>query len=159
MFETRRKFLKSGALATLCAGIYFGSPKLAIGQQVFKKENKGKFETPYEAKLDKVFYYTKATFDPYLNTEFRVRAEKMVTRMMLVEIKDCRPKVKPGAKQPSGECFSLLFKAEGELSFVRTIHEIEHDGLKSFSLFLERVGKEDDKDGIYYEAVINHMTE
>ncbi|HYO63894.1 MAG TPA: hypothetical protein VER08_09710 [Pyrinomonadaceae bacterium] len=152
MLTPRRNFLKTGATATLFAGLCAGSAPSLFAQT--KSPRDGQLhEVPYEAKTDPVFYYTKATFEPHLKTEFRVRAGVTATSMTLVSVADCaRTTVKDGAE---GECFSLMFRAAAPLSTVRTIHSIEHDALKRFQMFLVRTKMKDDPEGVYYEAVIN----
>lgn len=157
MSTSRRRFLKSGAMATLFAGVYCGSPKLVFGQQKNNQANTRNFEVPYEAKTDPVFYFTKSTFDPHLKTDFRVQAGTITTTLTLVEVLNCAAPKTKAAHKTSGECFSLLFKADRELSSVQTIYKLEHAALGKFSLFVERVAKQDDADNIYYEAIINRI--
>ena len=153
MITPRRTFLKSGAMVALFAGVCAGSADLAFPQQAAPKAPGANHPIPYETKLDPVFYFTRATFEPHLNTEFRVVAGRTSTAMKLVEIAACGPRgVRDGAE---GECFTLLFRASEPLAKIRTIHEVEHDALKKFSMFFSPVKKNSDPEGIYYEAVIN----
>lgn len=153
MLTPRRKFLKSGATAALAAGLLAGSRPLGFAQRATGQEQRQNHEVPHQAKTDPVFYFTRGTFEPHVNTEFRVVAGALVTRMMLLDVSNCGPKVaKDGA---AGECFVLFFRADSELAKVRTIHTVEHDALSKFSLFFSRSSKKDDPEGIYYEAVIN----
>lgn len=163
MSTSRRKFLKSSAVATLCAGISLSSPAFVFGQQTDTPQTKHNFDTPYEAKKDPVFYYTKSTFEPHLKTDFRVQAGTITSVLTLVAVTDCTPpaRINPahtkGAAKASGECFSILFHADRELSPLQTIHAFEHGALGKFSLFVSRVVKHDDSDRIYYEAIINRV--
>ncbi|HEX8475570.1 MAG TPA: hypothetical protein VF666_16195 [Pyrinomonadaceae bacterium] len=158
MSTSRRRFLKSGALATLFAGIYLGSPQFAFGQNGGNSKDKKHFETPYEAKLDPVFNWTKATFEPHLKTDFNVHAGRIVTALTLIEVKDCPRIAAPkSTMKTSGECYSLLFHADRELSPLQTIYKLEHGALGKFSLFVTRIVKNDDREGLYYEAVINRV--
>lgn len=153
MTTPRRNFLKAGAMAAAFAGLCAGKLDLAFGQRPLRKGADTRHEVPHEAKLDPVFYFTRGTFEPHVNTEFRVVAGTITTRMTLVDVATCGPRgVTDGAE---GECFSLLFRASGELAKVRTVHEVEHDALKKFSMFFSPAKKASDPDGIYYEAVIN----
>lgn len=163
MSTSRRRFLKSSAIATLCAGISLSTPVFGFEQQQDKSSSNRNFDTPYEAKTDPVFYYTRATFEPHLKTDFSVRAGTLTSVLTLVEVKDCAPPAKidsahtKGAAKVSGECFSVLFHADRELSPLQTIYKFEHGALGKFSLFVSRVVKHDDSDEIYYEAIINRV--
>lgn len=155
MSTSRRRFLKSGTMATLFAGVYCSSPNFVFGQQKVGQASKRNFEIPYEAKTEPVFYYTKSTFDPHLKTDFRVQAGTITTVLTLVEVADCAAPKTKAPQRASGECFSLLFKADRELSSLQTIYKFDHGALGKFSLFVTRVAKKDDADNIYYEAIIN----
>lgn len=115
------------------------------------------FAVPQEAKADAVFYYKKSTFDPYLNTTFRARARGAEVQLVLVKITDaCSPVRNTLTRRARAtEGFTLLFRADAPLSDISTIHNLEHDALGRFALFLVRTSKEDDR-VLYYEAVINH---
>lgn len=151
----RRKFLKSGAMAAVAVGLLAKSPFLALAQDSNRAGRPVEHRIPYEAKTDRVFYFTKSTFEPYLNTDFTVKAGAIVTTMRLIEVEDCKASAPKGA----GECFSLMFRADRTLSIARTIHVFDHDALGEFSLFVSRTKKTSDPDGIYYVAVINHRLE
>lgn len=155
MSLTRRKFLSAGAYAALIASL-----PLASLEKVFAQESKdtfgpqkvdGLYQVPQEAKSDRPFQFTQAAFEPHVNTDFRVRAGKLVNTLRLVEVEPCA-----SGEASDGECFSLMFQADGELSRVRTIHVFEHDALGEFSLFVETTERKSDPRGLYYVAVINH---
>lgn len=154
MLTSRRKFLKCGAMAAAAAGFLLKSPTFA--QQSPRRDPRTIFEIPIESKRTKTFYFNQNTFEPYLNTEFRVTEGEKVIRLKLVRVQDrtVRPS-KNAPKQVSGECFSLLFQASDELSIVRQTHVLDHDALGQFTLFLVRA--DDEKRGICYEAIINRV--
>lgn len=152
---SRRTFIRSGSVA-FCTYLCLINPlTTAARQQKRLGELKEKYEIPYEAKLDPVYHYTRATFEPHLNTPFYVHAGVKTSTLTLIEIEDCGKRT----KGVSGECFSLLFRASEKLSFVQTIYNLEHAALGVFSLFLTqtRIGR--DPEGLYYVAIINHMRE
>jgi hypothetical protein len=152
MAVLRRSFLKSGLLAALAAGLLTRAPLIALGQDATRsKTQTDYFQIPYQAKTEKTFYFTKSTFDPYLNTEFTVRASLNVATLQLIAVDECKPAGK-------GECFSLTFRADRELSPLTTIHPFEHGALGKFELFVAPTKQTNDPDGIYYVAVINHRT-
>lgn len=164
MTTSRRYFLRSGVMASLFAGLCFNTQMFALGQQRGQQSTQSTALTPIPdtAKMDNVFYYTKATFDPYLNTAFRARTGRVTTTLTLLEIADCAP----GAPVSSGrisrrsvvnsDCFILIFKADRTLPKGVTIVELEHSALGKFDLFLGNWKKWSDQRGIYYQAVINH---
>lgn len=147
MSTSRRNFLRAGTSAVLFAGLSVNPLKLAFAQSVGRN-----FEIPQEAKRDRVFYFTRSTFEPHLNTQFKVVAGAYVTSLRLIEVENCAPR---GA---AGECFTLTFSADQELSPVRTIHVFEHGALGEFNLFVSQTTKMKDPEGVYYVAVINHIT-
>jgi hypothetical protein len=151
---TRRSFLRAGALTALSAGFLINSAGFALAQT---SDSPGDFAAPYEAKTDPVFYFKKATFDPYLNTTFRASARGSVVELVLVKITDtCSPARSTLTKKARPtQGFTLLFRASAPLSGITTIHTLSHDALGKFSLFLVRASDENDR-VLYYEAVINH---
>ena len=151
----RRSFLKAGALTALSAGFLLNSAGFALAQT--SSDPSDDFPISHEAKTDPVFYYKKATFDPYVNTTFRARARGETVNLVLVKVTDTSS---PGRttltnKARPSESFVLLFRASDTLSRITTIHTLEHDALGKFSLFLVRASAEGDR-VLNYEAVINH---
>jgi len=156
MSVQRRRFLKSGALAAVAVGLLSKAPLNVFGQDSTRSASQsGNYQIPYEAKTDRIFYFAKSTFDPYLDTDFTVRAGVLVATLRLIEVEECGTPAPKGA----GECFSLTFRADRTLSIARTIHNFEHDALGQFDLFVSQTKMKSDPDGIYYVAVINHRTE
>ncbi len=166
----RRLFLKSGIMATLCAGLNFGSLVSVLAQD---KRDSPYAVIPQEAKSERNFYFTKSTFDPYLESSFRVQLGRKVTELRLVKVADCTPGASQTAQatrrtttaktatkssatnaNPDSQCFLLVFSAAEQLSQFQTIFPIEHDALGSFSLFL--VETEDADGSFYYTATYNH---
>ena len=164
MTTSRRRFLKSGVMAGLFASVCLDSLMPATGQKGTEKTPKRPEKKaastliPDKAKMNEVFYFTKSTFDPYLNTEFRVRTAKVTTRLTLVEVMDFNAEAASRGSKRSvkGESFLLVFKADKQLPKGVTILNLEHDALGKFELFLGNWKKWSDPRGIYYQAVINH---
>lgn len=158
MSTSRRHFLRAGTAAALFAGLSFSPFKAAFGQTTpGSTANNQNFQIPQEAMRDRVFYFTKSTFEPHLNTNFTVHAGVIATTLSLVEVSDCGSRTT--AAQGAGECISLIFHANRKLSDLQTIHTFEHGALGEFKLYVTKVGKDDERDTIRYEAVINHRTE
>lgn len=153
---TRRKFLRAGAHAALIATL-----PLATFEKVFAQEEKqtpfrpqkvdGLYQVPQEARSERPFQFTLATFKPHVNTDFKVRAGVLVTTLRLVEVESCASEA-----QADGECFSLTFRADGELTRLSTIHRFEHGALGEFDIFVSPTQRASDPDAQYYVAVINH---
>ncbi len=166
---TRRTFLRTGALAAVAAGIALSPANLAFGQDTKTPNPSQDIEIPYEAKLDPVFSYTKATFDPYVGGVFTSRGTdgKRVALTLAAVLGPPRTttqtpsrtgatvSTKLTTKARAIETFTLVFKASGPLSELSTIHQLEHAALGKFSLFLVR--KEDEQGQEVYEATISHL--
>ena len=165
---TRRTFLRTGALAAITAGIALSPARLAFGQDTQTPSQD--FQTPYEAKLDPVFSYTKATFDPYVGGVFTARgAGGRTVELTLTAVLAPRTSTTTTSRSTTTvsttltskarrlETFTLVFKASGPLSDLSSIHQIEHAALGKFSLFL--TGVEDEKGQQTYEAVISHFAQ
>ena len=154
MSLSRRSFLRTGTVAALFAGLSLHSLKTAFGQK--GGEDQGYFQVPAEAKAERAFYFTKSTFEPHLNTDFRSRLAVVVTTLRLIAVEDCPT---PPATDDAGECFSLTFRADRELTSLTSIHVFEHGALGEFPLFVSPTKSKKDPAGIYYVAVINHRIE
>ena len=156
---TRRSFLKAGALTALSAGFLMNPAGLALAQTTTPDRPQEDFRVPQEAKIDPVFYYKKATFDPYVNTTFRTRSRGGVIELLLVKVTDTSSPARNGLtkKARPSESFTLLFRASDTLTAITTIHTLEHDALGRFSLFLVRASPEGSRE-LLYEAVINHAS-
>ncbi len=152
----RRIFLKSSVIATLCAGLHLGSLSKVFAQD--------KTSTPYtpipvEATAERNFYFTKNSFDRYIDSIFRVQLGRKVTELRLLKVEDCTPGVRQTTKTVStstdSKCFLLVFSSPEQLSQFQTIFPMEHGALGSFSVFL--VETEDERGRFYYTATYNHM--
>ena len=166
MSFTRRKFLKSGAIAVLTAGIVFRPGVLAFGQNKRGAEAAHGFQIPYEAQQNPVFFYTRATFEPYVGGIFQTRGlgggtvELTLVAVHDWNMKQSKSKLKVAAATSAGgdrtDCFSLLFRASGRLPELTTIYRLEHAALGEFDLFM--TPSQDEHGQLFYEAVINHLT-
>lgn len=168
--------MRTGALAAISAGFALSSVRPVFGQDSKKSTPSRDFEIPHEARLDPVFSYTMATFEPYVGGIFTTRGKGgQKVSLTLVKVKDVRPGAQ--TRTPAGtsraqaarpvqphksaltpksrptEAFALTFRASGPLSDLSTIHQLEHAALGKFLLFL--VHSEDEEGRHFYEAVIN----
>lgn len=154
MSLARRSFLKTGAKVALTAGVL-----LKFSGAAFGRDDSGgtatEFQVPYEAKTDRVYYFNRATFEPHLNTDFYVLSKGRKVGLQLVAVEDRRTLSQRRMARPGAECFALSFRAPELLTEITTIHTLEHAALGSFSLFM--TGTEQERAGVSYEAVINHI--
>lgn len=158
MVVSRRRFMKNGALLVLAAGASLGGAKSIFGRDSFDGDvaHPGGLQLPNQDKLpnrDKLatLQLTKATFEPYVNTVFRISDGTKVVRSTLVSVADIGPV--PDRKQAGKECFVIKFK--GTRPLAQNTYRIEHDALGKFELFLVPAGR--DRKGSYYQAVINRL--
>jgi hypothetical protein len=156
MTTPRRDFLKSALISLAAAGLVSGSARFAFAQKNRLKDSQGYYQIPAQVAGDPVFHFTRATFEPYLQSDFRVTVGPYRTvNLTLVRVEDQRPRVRQkGMPRAEGECFLLLFQASGELSDLQQTYVLEHGALGKFSLFLVGAGEKDGN--VHYSAVINH---
>ncbi|HYP00245.1 MAG TPA: hypothetical protein VER76_08645 [Pyrinomonadaceae bacterium] len=153
---SRRGFFKSAFISAVAVGIFSNSAISSFGQKGTLKDSKGYFQIPPQALGDRLFHFTRATFEPYLRSDFRVTVGPYkVVNLKLVKVEDTRPSVRKGMLRTEGECFALLFEASAELSDLQQTYVLQHEALGTFSLFL--VNASEPGKAIYYQAIINHM--
>lgn len=156
MSVTRRSFLKSGAMSVLTTAIVAAAPALVFGQTGAKADPAQDFQVPFEAKQSPSFYFKRETFQPYINGQFRLRAGARSVNATLVSVRDCTPGAsnKSTPKSRPTDCFALVFRAQGKLTDLTTIYDVEHAALGTFALFLTR--RDGPRGTYFYEAVFNH---
>src|SRR6266567_9634152 len=123
VFNSRRKFLRTGLLAALFAAVPL---KQVLGQS-FKERDGNPGETPV-TQTDPLGNYSKASFKSYLNSIFQLQTSGGVVQVALAQIDDM-----PAPK--GGECFTLLFRGESRLLPQET-YVITHPALGTFALLL-----------------------
>ena len=154
----RRLFLKSALLTVGSVGLALGMGRVALGQKRKPLETRIGFPIPIKAQQDPLFYFSEATFRPYINGYFEApnAMGEMVT-LKLVSVTGYKPKagsmVAP-SKARETKSFSLTFKSPERLPPFTSIHKMSHPALGKFDLFLTPR----EKDGqFFYEAVFNHL--
>lgn len=154
---SRRGFFKSAFMSAVAVGIFSNSAVSAFGQKEAIKDSKGYFQLPPQALGDRLFHFTRSTFEPYLRSDFRVTVGPYkVVNLTLVKVEDMRPSARfKGMIRTEGECFALLFEASGELSDLQQTYVLQHEALGDFSLFLVKASQPGKT--VYYQAIINHM--
>ena len=155
MATPRRLFLKSVFMSVAAVGFVSQSTRFTFGQKNQLKDSQGNFQVPSQALGDPLFHFTRMTFEPYLESDFSVAVGPYRTvTLKLVKVEDRRPRVRKGMLRTEGDCFSLLFRASGELSDLQQTYVLQHEALGKFPLFLVNAsepGKE-----VFYLAIINH---
>ena len=159
MSLSRRKFIRSGALTALSAGLLLkGGEALVFGQKSRQVHTDIERRVPFAAQRNPILYYNASTFAAYIGGTFIARdALGGPIELELLRSTPYRPnpsiRITTGRTQET-ECFSLVFRAQTALPEFSSIHGIEHAVLGNFDLFLKRSG---DSGEIIYEAVINHL--
>lgn len=156
MANPRRVFLKSAFMSVVAAGLISQSARFAFGQKDRVKDAHGNFQIPAQALGDPLFHFTRATFEPYMGSEFLVTVGPLKTvNLRLVKVEDQKPQARrKGKMRTEGECFLLLFHASGKLSDLQQTYVLQHEALGKFSLFLVDAGEKANEP--YYSAIINH---
>jgi hypothetical protein len=157
MTATRRRFLKSGAITILMAGVALDMIPSVFAQNNQQSDPKKDFAIPFEAQQNPVFSFKKETFEPYIGGTFKISAGAHSAQMKLDKVRDCKPgpNASKMTKKPlrESECFALVFSSTEKLTDLTTIYDVEHAALGKFALFLTR---RDGPNGTYlYEAVYN----
>src|SRR5216684_1334131 len=149
MSITRRRFLKAGTLVALASAI----PLKVAGQQIRKGNDDNPLYQSKDVAADPLAHYTRATFESYLNSIFRLYAGSTTVDLALVEVMD----LIPGTSNPQTgrECFSLLFRG-GSVALPQHSYKIEHPSLGIFQLFLVPGGP-DDNGAQSFVAIINRL--
>jgi hypothetical protein len=156
---SRRKFISAGIVAAACAGLPLKSA-LAESRLDGRKVRKpmSPSPSPLTSSADRLNYYTKSTFDPYVNTVFRVQlAPSDIRELKLTVVGDyltSLSRVDVTGNEPKTECFSLLLTMSPGKPFEQDTYFIEHDALGTFYLFVVPVSAQDKKGVSYYEAII-----
>jgi hypothetical protein len=154
----RRSFLKSGMLTTVSAIMALGSARLAFGQKGGLLTRVIDSQTPIKAQREPTYFFTSATFEPYVNGIFQAPdARGELVSLTLVSVTDYKPE--PDTRITTGlvpalDSFSLMFKAARPLPEFTSIHTMSHPSLGKFNIFL--TPRQTD-DGMFYEAVFNHF--
>ena len=145
-------------MTAIGATLLLKNSRRTLGQKLSDGNTHSDFPIPYQAKLDPVFYYNMATFEPYIGGSFRARGQGRDIKLTLIGVhnRSTQPTSKMATiKTRPSECFSLLFSAPAPLAEFTTIHQLEHGALGKFDLFLTR--SEDERGQLFYEAIINHV--
>ncbi len=155
----RRRFLKSATLAAVSAGMTLGIGRYAFGQKKGKPLDQiiGD-QIPIKAQQNPLFYFSEATFRPYINGIFQAPdSRRKLVSLVLISVNSYKSQggsMVAKSKSPETRSFALMFKASKPLPPFTSIHKMQHPALGKFDLFLTP-GEKDGK--FYYEAIFNHI--
>ena len=142
---SRRKFVKAGIIAAVCA------PLLPLKRILAQ----GRTDQSSSGSLNQLSYYNEAAFKPYVNTSFRVYLSPSETRsLQLIKVSDYDTSSQQSPLLYSSQCFSLLFTIPPGNRFTQDTYLIEHDALGAFYLFIVPVSPQSKQSPDFYEAVI-----
>lgn len=148
---SRRKFVKAGILAAACAPLL--KVKRAFAQALI---DDGQEQS--SSIVQQLGYYSESSFDPYVNSRFRVFLSPSNTRSLeLINITNYPTSLSglSSVSSSSGdECFSLLFQIPPGKPFTQDTYLIKHDALGTFYLFVVPVSGHTKQRPDYYEAII-----
>jgi hypothetical protein len=147
MSISRRKFLHTGTLAVVAAGI----PMRAFAAAASKPSQSASLTT---AGHDQASPLNKESFARHLNTTFELRhRDHSPITVKLIELKDWHNKGgRIGAKT---ECFSAIFVSSNVARLPQSTYAVHHPQMGKFDLLLVPNGQ--NKQGEYYEAIFNRL--
>lgn len=147
MSVSRRRFLKSGAISAMSAGLVLQSTRSAFGGNSAGK-------SLGLSSAGGRFNYSRANFEPHLGSTFKVRLGKDSVNLKLIDLVDYQRSSKRQMPVTGTESFVLAFRAPKTLHHHSTTQKLEHPALGKFDLFM--TGSQD-RGKIFYTAVINRI--
>jgi hypothetical protein len=153
MNYSRRKFIKTGVVATAFAGVPLN---LVMAGQPSGSSKKSPTGVQPSVQPNTLVYFNKSTFTPYVNTKFRVYlSSPSVVSLTLLEVVDHPVTSENQQAAQGGECFSLQFTGSSLKAFNQKTYRVDHPALGEFSMFLVPVSPRTGTGPLHYEAVIN----
>ncbi|MGH9967465.1 MAG: DUF6916 family protein [Pyrinomonadaceae bacterium] len=156
MSVSRRRFLRSGALGALSAGLILKPGSFAFGHHSTNSNPGSASETPSQAAKNQSFNYSRANFEPHVGSTFRVDLGNRTVNLKLIGLADYQPRSSAAAtsKTRDTESFVLAFRTPRSLSYPSSIYKLEHSAMGKFDLFMTR---SEDHGSMSYMAVINRI--
>ncbi len=159
MSVSRRKFMRSGALTALSAGLLLKSPNLTFAQKMRQGKPGVDNPIPYNVQKEILFIATRATFEPYIGSIFQARgARGDQVELTLVSVTaykhGLKSRITTGKPRPT-DSFSLMFRATGPLPSFSSVPSLYHPALGKLDLFL--TPHQGEAGELFYEAVFNHV--
>src|SRR4030095_13727936 len=151
MAISRRRFIKSGSLVVLSAGL-----PLKVAAELLNRPGalvEAGASGPTTTNGSKL---NLSTFSKFVKTDFQLSGPGVATiRARLVEVRDLKSQEKGSVNEKSNECFSTVFVASASAPLGQGTYTVEHSSLGKFSMFL--VPSRRSPNGIQYEAVFNRL--
>jgi hypothetical protein len=153
MSFSRRKFLRSGTLVALCAGL----PLKNVFAETLERSGPttGKILAGHNH-LDTILHLNRAAFARCLNTKFSLHYGEAKGELKLLEVNDLTPEsLRRSAEATGRECFSAVFLGSPSAPLPQATYAVTHEKLGTFSLLVVPNGE--GKKGCYYEALFNRL--
>jgi hypothetical protein len=144
-------------MSVLVTTVVLNSIPKSFAQGLQKSDPARDFQLPSEAAQAPAYYFKRETFEPYLNGTFKLSAGANSVEATLVSVRDCTPSAKSAKvtkKSRPSDSFAIIFRAQGKLTDLTSIYDVEHGALGKFALFLSY--REGPGHTHFYEAVFNH---
>ena len=138
MSNSRREFLKRGALMALGAGVPLGLSEHALGMAA----------APSSAGSGLM---DRAAFEKQLHTRFLLNHEAAKVPVTLIDVTNLASRKQ---NQAGKEAFSLIFRGPKETALRQATYLIEHEKLGMFSFLIVPVRSKNNR-AAHYEAIIN----
>lgn len=153
MSFSRRKFLRSGTLVALCAGL----PLKNVFAETLERSGPTTGQTfAGHNHLDAIRHLNRATFARFLNTKFSLHYGEAKGELRLIEVNDLTPEpLRRSAEATGRECFSAVFVGSPSTPLPQATYAVTHEKLGTFSLLVVPNGE--GKKGCYYEALFNRL--
>jgi uncharacterized protein DUF6916 len=149
MSVSRRRFLKSGAIGAVSAGLVLQSASTVLGGN----STEPGLSAP-SAGRRLIFNYSRANFEPHVGSSFKVRLGENSVNLKLIDLVDYKASSKRQMSVTGTESFVLAFRAPKTISHHSATQKLEHPALGKFNLFM--TGSKD-RGRILYTAVINRI--
>ncbi|MEO6391217.1 MAG: hypothetical protein ABIP75_05140 [Pyrinomonadaceae bacterium] len=157
MSISRRKFIQTSALTLVAVGVPMASSDLAFGQDGARGVAPiiGPGDIPFASQQDPVFFFTKDTFAPYVNTSFEVlSSDGRRANFTLTAVDEFQAKGKLGAAEAGRTQTYSLFFTGGKGLFPADSYTVNHAALGMFTLFIVPIVSRNTQ---IYQAVISHL--
>ncbi|HMF56714.1 MAG TPA: hypothetical protein VK619_10260 [Pyrinomonadaceae bacterium] len=147
MATSRRKFLKTGTLVALTAGL----PLTLVGTAAGKVATAGaaNASTPMRN-------FGNGTFEQHVGSKFRTSAGEASIDLTLKNVRQLARPAKGRPALPGGEGYALTFRGSHSNPLAQDTYTLEHARLGTFSMMLVPVISKD-KSARHYEAVVNRL--
>jgi hypothetical protein len=97
-----------------------------------------------------------ADFESFLNQKFRfIGPEDISFEVELVELSQLKHVSKKFAQSGKRQPFSLIFRGPIDPVYEQRMYSVEHSQFEQLTLFIVPVGRDEDNEGVLYQAVFS----